>query len=138
MQRRQLLAAAGVGAASLLAGCSDDGDGDEGPETPDGEWELRGLVGNEDDEPREWRVESRSEGARVAAAWGTVPAGEERDFALLGQLRDEQLEVDAESDGGSTTASWRPAECRVLSVEVTISGGEPQLQLACRDEATPA
>lgn len=93
---------------------------------------------NEDDQPREWRVESRTEGGSVAAAWATVPAGEEWEFGLLGQLRDEQLEVYAESEGGAMSAPWRPTECPRMAATVTITGGEPRLDLTCRAEETPA
>ena len=136
MRRRAVLAAAALGASTLLAGCSDDdgGDDDGSGEPLDGNWELRGLVVNEDDEPREWRLESRSETGSAAAAHGTIPAGEEWELGLSGTLRDEQLEVYAESDGGATTAAWRPAECRRLAVEVTISGGNPRMELECRAE----
>jgi hypothetical protein len=132
MKRRQVLAAAGVGAAGLLAGCNRGGDDDSTP-TPQGQWELRGSVVNRDDSPREWLVSSRSESGGTATASGTIPGGEEWEFALLGQLSDERLEVHAESDNGATSADWRPAECRLLAVEVTISDGNPSIQPECRE-----
>ena len=58
MDRRQLIAAAGIETATLLGGClTDDSDGGE-PEPLDGEWILHGRVVNRDEEPREWRIES--------------------------------------------------------------------------------
>ena len=125
VNRREVLATAAVGTATLLAGCSDDGDGDGGTGTPRGEWERRRRVVNEDDQPREWRVESRTGDGSAAAAWATVPAGEEWEFALLGQLRDERLEVYAESDDGATAAPWRPSECPRMAATVTIPAANP-------------
>jgi hypothetical protein len=131
MHRRQVLAAAGVGAAGLLAGCN-RGDDDSTP-TPQGQWELRGRVINQDDGPHEWLVSSRSEGGSAATASGTIPGGEEWEFALLGQLRDERLKVYVESDNGSSSADWRPTECRLLAIEVTISDGNPRIRAECNE-----
>ena len=134
MRRRQALAAAGgLAVTPLLAGCSRFEDGGTESETPTGQWEIRGRVVNEDDASREWLVEVRS-GSGAASASGTIPAGEEWAFGLAGQLRDEELEVVAESDSGSIGQPWRPTECRALSVTVTISGGEPTIEESCRSE----
>lgn len=134
MHRRRLLAVAAPGAAALLAGCSNGGDdGTPDPDPLDGEWILRGRIANEDDQPREWRVESRSQDREsVAAAWATVPAGGSWEFELRGRLFDERREVYAESDGGAVSEPWRPVECRRLLVTVTITGGNPRLETACR------
>lgn len=136
MNRRRFLTAAGTTTAPLLAGCSSDGDGDgPDPDPLDGEWILRGRVVNEDDEPREWRVECRSRDREsVGAAWATVPAGDSWAFELRGRLFDEQREVYAESEGGAVSEPWRPTECRRLFAAVTISGGNPQLETDCREE----
>lgn len=139
MNRRQLVAAAGAGTATLLAGCLTDSDGgtepEPEPEPLDGEWILRARVVNEDDEPRAWRVESRSEDRESAgAAWATLPAGEEWELELSGRLFDEQREVYVESDGGSVSKPWRPTECRRLFADVAIVGGNPSLETECREE----
>lgn len=134
MNRRQFISAAGIGTASILAGCtsSDNGDG-EGP--LDGEWVLGARVVNEDDEPREWRVESRSEGREsFAAASGTVPPGDEHELELVGLLYDERREVHVESDSGSRSEPWRPTECRRLFADVGIVDGDPGLETECREE----
>jgi hypothetical protein len=97
---------------------------------------LRGRVVNDDDEPREWRVESRSQDREsVGAAWATIPAGESWEFELAGQLYDEQREVYAESERGSVSVPWRPTDCRQLFAEVTIENGEPSIVTECREES---
>lgn len=136
MNRRRLLTAVGIGTSMFLGGCLSDGIGDGAePEPLDGEWILRSRVVNEDDEPREWRVESRSQDREsVAAAWATVPAGESWELELRGQLFDEQREVYVETSGGSVAEPWRPTECRRLFAEITIVGGNPRLETQCRGE----
>jgi hypothetical protein len=134
MNRRRFVAATGLGAADLLPGCSvsldDGGDGDP----LDGEWVLRARVVNEDDRPREWRVESRSaDRESVGAAWGTLPAGDEHELALSGPLFDERREVYAESAGGAVSERWRPTECRRLFADVRIADGNPTLATECRE-----
>lgn len=90
---------------------------------------------NKDDEPRDWRVESRSQDREsIAAAWATVPAGESWELELGGQLFDEQREVYIESETGSVSKPWRPIECRHLFADVTIVNGKPQLATKCREE----
>lgn len=136
MRRRQVLAAAAVGTAGLLAGCSDDGgDGEPTEEPLQGQWELRATVVNEDDVPREWRVECRSrDRASVAAAYGTLPPGETTELSLLGQLFDEQREVSLDADSGEQTEPWRPTECRQLYLEGSIADGRPAFATQCREE----
>lgn len=131
MNRRTFIAAAGAGSAALLAGCT--GDGENGGE-PDGEWELRAQIENQDDQPRDWRVEARSEGGNVAAAYSTLPAGETTELGLAGMLRDEEIEIYAESDNGAQAQPWDPSECRDLFADVTIAGGEPSFDTECREE----
>lgn len=119
---------------AFVAGCASDetGDGD-GP--LDGQWVLSGRVVNEDDEPREWRVESRSEGREsFVAASGTVPANGEHELELSGLLHDEQREVYAKSDDGAVSEPWRPTDCRRLFAEVSISNGTPRWEPDCREE----
>jgi hypothetical protein len=132
VNRRAFIAAAGGGSAALLAGCT--GDGGNGNETPDGEWELRARIENTDDQPRDWRVEARSGSGNVAAAYSTLPAGETTELGLSGMRRDEDVEVYAESDNGAQSQPWDPAECSELFAEITISGGEPTVDTECREE----
>jgi hypothetical protein len=127
-----MLAAAGVGATGLLAGCSRFEEGGTETETPQGQWEVRGRVTSEDDEPRSWLVEARTADGSAGSAAGTIPAGEAWEFGLAGKLRDEQLEVLAESDAGASTYQWRPTDCRNLSLSVGISAGEPRISGDCR------
>lgn len=131
--RRQLLATVGVGTTTLLTACLSDGaDSSPEPDRLNGEWILRGRIVNEDTEPREWRVESRSQdGQSVGAAWATVPAGESWEFELRGQLFDEQREVYVESEGGSASESWRPTDCRRLFVRVTTREKTPRVETEC-------
>jgi hypothetical protein len=130
VNRRQFIAAAGTCSAAPLAGCT----GDDAGEEPDGQWELRARVENQDDQPREWRVEARSPSGSVAAAFSTLPAGETTELGLGGMLRDEEIEIYAESDDGAQTQPWDSSECRNLFADVTINGGEPTLDTQCRDE----
>lgn len=120
---------------TALAGCATDSNGDgDGVTTLDGEWVLRARVVNEDDEPREWRVESRSaDRESVAAASGTLPADEETELELSGQLFDEQREAFVESDGGARSERWDPTECRRLFADVRIADGNPSLETECRE-----
>lgn len=141
MNRRRLVSAIATGAVGLLSGCfTVDGDGDgtgdgDGVESLDGEWILRARVANEDDEPREWRVESRSEDREsVAAASGTLPAGGETELELSGRRFDERREVFVESDAGAVSEPWRPADCRRLFADVSIVDGTPDVQTECRAE----
>jgi len=140
MNRRQLVSAVGFGAAGLLSGCSTiDGDGDGngdggGVGSLAGEWTLGARVVNEDDEPREWRVESRSaDRESVAAASGTLPAGGETELELSGRRFDERRAVYVESEGGAVSEPWRPAECRRLFADVTVAGGAPSVATECRE-----
>ncbi|MEF8808873.1 hypothetical protein [Natronomonas sp.] len=130
MNRRAFIAAAGTCSAALLAGCT----GDDADEEPDGQWELRARIENRDDQPREWRVEARSAGGSVAAAFSTLPAGETTELGLGGMLRDEEIDIYATSDEGAQTQPWNPTECRDLFADVTISGGEPTFDTECREE----
>jgi hypothetical protein len=132
MNRRRLVSAIATGAVGCLAGCftadGDTGGPDDGddPEPLDGEWTLRARVVNEDDEPREWRVESRStDRESVAAASGTLPAGGETELALSGHRFEERREVCVESEAGAVSEPWRPADCRRLFADVTIVDGTP-------------
>lgn len=136
MNHRELVTAVGAGVTAFVGGClTDDGGDGAGPEPLDGEWILRGRVRNEDDEPRGWRVESRSQDREsVGAAWATLPAGEEWALELRGQLFDERREVYVESDNGSVAEPWRPTECRRLFAGVNIVGGEPRLETECREQ----
>lgn len=140
VNRRAFLTGAAIGPVSLLAGCGStgtgNGTGDRGgsPEPLDGEWSLQARVRNEDDTPREWRVESRSKDREsVAAAWGTVPAGQNHELGLSGRLFDEHREVVVESDGGEVSERWRPPECRRLFAAVSIVDGNPRLETECRE-----
>lgn len=128
MNRRTFIAAAGAGSAALLAGCT----GDDGEE-PDGEWEFRARIENQDDQSREWRVEARSDGGNVAAAYSTLPAGETTEVGLVGRRRGEDVEIYAESDNGAQAQPWDPSECRFLFADITISGGEPSFDTECRE-----
>ena len=134
VRRRTLLAAAGPGATGLLAGCGRLEEDETETPTPEGQWDLRGRVINEDDEPRSWLVEARRASGSAVSASGTVPAGEAGEFGLSGMLRDEQLEVVAESDDGASTIQWRPTDCRGLWVTVTIADGAPRIAGDCRSE----
>lgn len=137
MNRRQFVATAGLGTVSLLSGCTDIGNGD-GEDPLDGEWVIRARVVNEDAEPREWRVESRSTDRQsVVAAWGTLPATDETELALSGRLFDEQREVFVESDGGAVSHRWQPTECRRLFAAVSIVDSNPSMETACRGEQPP-
>lgn len=152
MNRRQFLASAGVGATALPGGClgdggdgdggddggSDDRGGDDGSDVDnplDGEWALRARVTNEDDDPRQWRIESRSQDRHsIAAASGTLPPGEEWELEFSGLLFDEQREVHVESEAGSVSEPWDTTECGRLFAEVAIVDGAPTLEAGCRDE----
>lgn len=130
MDRRQALAAAGSAALVLAAGCIGEAD----DPTIDGEWILRARVRNGDDQPREWRVESRSQGRdSAAAAYGTLPAGESTEAELRGLVREETREVYVESDAGAVSEPWRPTVCRDVFADVGISDGMPRLQTECRE-----
>lgn len=113
-----------------------DGDPGSGTGTPDGQWRLRARVTNEDDEPRSWRVEARSGGGTVVAAWGTVSPGETVGTTLSGRLGGDPPTVYAESDAGSISAPWQPADCSRLDAVVAISDGDPQLDFECDEEGT--
>lgn len=135
MKRRQFIAGAGAGSTLLLAGCIGGGDGGNGNgEEPEGQWELRARVENQDDQPRDWRVEARSEGGSVAAAYSTLPAGETAELGLAGMLRDEEIDIYAESDNAAQSRPWNPTACRHLFADITISGGEPTVDTECREE----
>lgn len=139
MNRRRLLSAIATGVAGLLPGCfsvdGGSGGGTDTTESLDGEWTLRARVVNEDDEPREWRVESRStDRDSVAAASGTLPAGGETELALSGRRLDERREVLVESDAGAVSEPWRPSDCRRLFADVTIADGTPDVRTECRAE----
>lgn len=96
---------------------------------------LRARVVNEDDEPRDWRVECRSaDRESFGAAYGTLPAGDEHELALVGQLYDEQREVYVESESGALSEPWRPTECQRLFATVRIADGTPGLETECREE----
>jgi hypothetical protein len=130
VNRRTFIAAAGTCSTALLAGCTgDDADGD-----PEGQWELRARVENRDDQPREWRVEARSPGGSVAAAFSTLPAGETTELGFTGMLRDEEIQIYAESDNAAQSRPWNPTECRHLFADITITGGEPTVDAECREE----
>lgn len=134
MYRRQLITAVGTGLVALFAGCTNNEPGDS-KEPLDGEWVLRARVANEDDEPREWRVESRSEDREsFAAASGTILPGGEHELELRGLLYDEQREIYVVSDGGSRSESWRPTECPRFFADVSIVNGNPNLETECREE----
>jgi hypothetical protein len=130
VNRRAFIAAASTCSAALFAGCT----GDDADEDPEGQWELRARVENQDDQPREWRVEARSPGGSVAAAYSTLPAGETTELGLAGVLRDEEVDIYVESDNGAQSQPWNPTECRSLFADVAISGGEPAFDTECREE----
>lgn len=135
MNRRAFITAITLGTTTVFGGCLSSDAGDAAAPAPlDGEWILRGRVRNEDDAPRAWRVESRSQDRdSLGAAYATVPAGDTWEFELRGQRYNERRAVYVETERGSVTEPWRPAECPRLFAAITITDGRPRLVTECRE-----
>ncbi|MBV0925633.1 hypothetical protein KTS45_15615 [Halomicroarcula limicola] len=131
--RRRVLALAGTGIATALAGC----DGASQTETPtptSGEVSVTLTLENRDDVARSYEVVVNQGSSVTDSFSGTLPAGESVKMVATLRRTDEQYDFSINSEGGQRGRTWDPAECADFVVDAAIENGEPTFDARCLSE----
>lgn len=129
-----MIAVAGVGLASLSAGCAGD-DGTTTPTFDEGTVTIR--LTNRDTVERPYEVVVRQGDTLKDSFSGVLPADQAQPIKMIATfpISNAQHEFHISTEAGQRGRTWDPTECQHLVVDAYVQNGEPNFNTRCGSDS---